>query len=110
MLVVQVQHFIPSPKITVSICSQFIADKAYDSEDIREKARHRGVNPVIPRKSNSKKPNPEFDTRLHKFRHLVENLFARLKHSRSIATRFETLARNFKSILYLAYSIIWVKL
>ena len=88
----------------------FIADKGYDSEAIRETARQSGMNPVIPRKSNSSKPNPEFDSHLYKLRHLVENIFARLKHFRSIAMRFEKLARNFKSIVYLACSIIWMKL
>jgi transposase len=94
----------------VEQASHFIADKAYDSEEIRNKARVAGMNPVIPRKSNSKKPNPEFDSHLYKLRHLVENLFARLKHFRSIATRFEKLARNFKSMLFLACSMIWMKL
>ncbi|MFZ2843039.1 MAG: IS5/IS1182 family transposase, partial [Psychrobacter sp.] len=36
--------------------------------------------------------------------------FARLKHSRSIATRYEKLARNFKSMLYLACTIIHCKM
>lgn len=31
-------------------------------------------------------------------------------HIRSIATRFEKLARNFKSMLFLACSLIWLKL
>jgi transposase len=79
----------------------FVADKAYDSEAIREQARAAKMNPVIPRKSNSKKPNPEFDSHLYKMRHLVENLFARLKHFRGIATRFEKLARNFKAIVFI---------
>ncbi len=87
----------------------FIGDKGYDSEEIRDQARSRGMNPVIPRKSNSKKPNPEFDSFLYKMRHLVENLFARLKHYRSIATRFEKLARNFKALVYLACSMIWMR-
>ncbi|MCW8398094.1 IS5 family transposase [Legionella sp. PATHC038] len=94
----------------VGSADHFIGDKGYDSEDIREEARSAGMNPVIPRKTNSKKPNPEFDSSLYKLRHLVENLFARLKHFRSIATRFEKLARNFKSMLFLACSIIWLKL
>jgi len=88
----------------------FIADKGYDSEAIREQARAAGMNPVIPRKSNSNKLNPEFDSHLYKLRHLVENLFARLKHFRSIATRFEKLARNFKAMVYLACTFIWLKL
>lgn len=90
--------------------AHFIADKGYDSEAIREQARQAGMNPVIPRKSNSKKPNAKFDSYLYKLRHLVENLFARLKHFRSIATGFEKLARNYKSMLFLACPMIWVKL
>lgn len=88
----------------------FVGDKGYDSEVIRQAAREQGTLPVIPRRSNSKKPNSEFDGHLYKLRHLVENLFARLKHYRSIATRYEKLARNFKSIVYLACTIIWLKL
>jgi len=38
---------------------------------------------------NSKKPNPEFDSYLYKLRQLVENLFARVKNFRKIATRYE---------------------
>ncbi|MBC3936904.1 transposase, partial [Undibacterium sp. CY7W] len=56
------------------------------------------------------KANPEFDAHIYKQRHLVENLFARLKHFRSIATRFEKLARNFKAMLFIACTLIWVKL
>jgi transposase len=94
----------------VGEAENFIADKGYDSDAIRDQARTAGMNPVIPRKSNSKRPNPEFDAYLYKLCHLVENLFARLKHFRSIATRFEKLARNFKAMLYLACSFIYLKL
>ena len=94
----------------VAVAHHFIADKGYDSETIRAHARAAGMNPVIPRKSNSKKPNPEFDSYLYQLRHWVENLFARLKHFRSIATRYEKLARNFKSMLFLAATFIWLKL
>lgn len=88
----------------------FIADKGYDSESIRDKARSCDMIPVIPKRKNAKQPNPEFDSYLYKLRHLVENMFARLKHFRSIATRYEKLARNFKSMLYLACTIIHCKM
>ena len=88
----------------------FIADKGYDSQKIRDKAIEHGMKAVIPRRKNTKQPNPEFDSYLYKLRHLVENMFARLKHFRSIATRYEKLARNFKSMLYLACTIIHCKL
>ena len=88
----------------------FIADKGYDSEVIRDKARSNGMIPIIPKRANAKKPNPDFDRYLYKLRHLVENMFAMLKHFRSIATRYEKLARNFKSMLYLASTIIHCKM
>lgn len=94
----------------VGVAKNFVADKGYDSGNIRERARQAGMNPVIPRKSNSKKLNPEFDAHLYKLRHLVENLFARLKHFRGIATRFEKLARNFKAMVFIACMLIWLKL
>ena len=88
----------------------FIADKAYDSQAIRDKACMHGMTPIIPKRSNAKQPNPKFDSYLYKLRHLVENMFARLKHFRSIATRYEKLARNFKSMLYLACTIVHCKM
>lgn len=87
-----------------------LGDKGYDAENIREKARHHGMIQIIPRRSHSKKNNDEFDSHLYKARHLVENIFAKLKHFRSIATRFEKLARNFKSMLFLACSIICLRM
>ncbi|HGG8188134.1 TPA: transposase, partial [Neisseria meningitidis] len=72
----------------------FIADKGYDSQEIRDKAIEHGMKAIIPKRKNAKKPNPDFDSYLYKLRHLVENAFARLKQFRSIATRYEKLARN----------------
>jgi transposase len=94
----------------IRTAENLIADKGYDSEAIRQQATEAGMKPIIPRKINSKKPNPTFDKQLYKQRHLVENLFARLKHFRCLATRYEKLARNFKAMVYLACTIIWVKL
>nr|WP_159768140.1 IS5-like element IS1301 family transposase [Enhydrobacter sp. 8BJ] len=88
----------------------FIADKGYDSQEIRDKAIEHGMKAIIPKRKNAKQPNPDFDSYLYKLCHLVENAFARLKQFRSIATRYEKLARNFKSMLYLACSIIHAKL
>lgn len=87
-----------------------IGDKGYDSEALREKIRAKGSTPIIPRRKDSQKPNPEFDSHLYKQRHLVENLFARIKHFRAIATRFDKLSRNFKACVLLAFTWIWIKL
>ena len=65
--------------------------------------------PVIPRKSNTTKENI-YDKEIYKNRHLVENIFARLKHFRSIATRYDKLKRNFEGMLSLACAYVWLKL
>jgi len=85
-----------------------IADKGYDSEAIREQIRDRHSIPVIPRKQNSRVGNADIDWCLYKYRHLVENAFARLKHYRAVATRYDKLQRNYASTLALACCMIWL--
>lgn len=85
-----------------------VADKGYDSEEIREQIRKKSSKPVIPRKKYSKTGNNDVDWGLYKYRHLVENVFARLKHFRAIATRYDKLKRNYKSMLAIACAYIWL--
>lgn len=87
-----------------------IADRGYDSDALREQVKAQNAIPMIPRKSNSKVGNDEIDWALYKHRHLVENIFARLKHFRSIATRYDKLKRNFEGMLSLACAYIWLPL
>jgi transposase len=85
-----------------------VADKGYDSEEVRRVIREKGSIPVIPRKSNSTIGNDDMDWGLYKYRHLVENVFARLKHFRSIATRYDKLKRNYTSMVALACGYLWL--
>lgn len=87
-----------------------IADKAYDNKEIRQQIHEQNSTPVIPKKSNSIIWNNNMDWGLYKHRHLIENLFARLKHFRAIATRYDKLKRNYKSMLALACSYLWLPL
>ncbi len=50
------------------------------------------------------------DWYLYKIRHLVENTFARLKHFRGIATRYDKLKRNYENSVALACIFIWLPL
>lgn len=85
-----------------------IADKGYDSQALREAIEARGSQSVIPRRKNNTRGNDGMDWCLYKYRHLVENMFARIKHFRAIATRYDKLARNFASMLALAFVIVWL--
>ena len=72
----------------------FLADKAYSSQNIRQKLRKKGTTPIIPRKSNEKK-RERFNKGLYRERNQVERLINRLKQNRRIATRYEKYAVNY---------------
>ena len=87
-----------------------IADKGYDSESIREAIREKSSIPIIPRRQNSKTGNDDIDWCLYKYRHLVENVFARLKQFRALATRYDKLKRNYEAVVAMACSYLWLPL
>src|SRR5690606_39782046 len=62
---------------------------------------------VMPPKSNAIDQR-DYDQHLYKARHLIENFFAKLKQYRGIATRYDKLAQNFLSAIYLASIMIWL--
>ena len=61
-----------------------------------------GLKANIPKKTNSQSNNDHMDWYLYKIRHLVENMFCRLKQFRGIATRYDKLKRNYQSSVALA--------
>ena len=81
--------------------------QSYSSQAIRASLTRNNMIPLIPKRKNAKQADIQFDQYLYSLRHLVANIFARLKHFCSIATRFEKLARNFNAITYLACTIIY---
>ena len=85
-----------------------VADKGYDSERVRQQVEQQGAKAVIPRKRNSVKGNADLDRGLYRNRHLVENAFARLKHYRAVASRFDKLKRNYESVVAMACAFLWL--
>jgi transposase len=90
------------------VAEAVVADKGYDSEKIREQIKSKGSTTVIPRKSNSVIGNADMDWSLYRHRHLVENAFARLKHFRALATRYDKLKRNYQSVVAMASGFLWL--
>ena len=84
------------------------ADKGFDSEKIRAHIENGGMHVTIPCRRNSKRADKGLDCRLYKYRHLVENAFARLKQFRAVATRYDKPGRNYESVVALAYAFLWL--
>ena len=84
-----------------------VADKGYDADHFVATIEAAGAEAVIPPRSNRIEPR-EFDRHLYRARNLVERFFARLKHFRRIATRYDKLAKSFLSFIHLACAFVWL--
>ncbi len=83
-----------------------LGDKACDSTELREELHERGTKPVIPNRSNRKRPL-SFIKRHYKLRWLIENVFNRFKDFRRVATRYDRLAKNYLAGVGLAAALVW---
>jgi transposase len=85
---------------------RLLADKAYDTNKLRQLLAEHCVEAVIPSVAR-RKPLIPYDPVLYRQRNLIERMFGRLKDFRRIATRYDKLARNFLAGIALAATLIW---
>lgn len=78
-----------------------VADRAYDSDEIRADLAAAGFEVVIPARSNRVDPPPH-DSEKYKERQKVERLVSRLKRMRRVATRYEKLSGAFLAMVHIA--------
>ena len=84
-----------------------VGDRGLASDAFRDLIRKMGARPAIPpRRTGAPVACPDWiDTN----RRLVENLWARLKERRAVATRYEKTARSFLGVLSLAATCDWLR-
>lgn len=88
---------------------QFIADKAYDADDVRGFLAAQGIEAVISPNPRRLAP-PPFDALAYRKRNLIERGFCKLKDWRGIATRYDKTARNFMAGVCLVIAIMhWIQ-
>ena len=86
-----------------------LADKAYDSNDLRDHIAQMKAQAVIPSKRNRKVFIPH-DTELYKQRNRIERCFGRLKHFRRFATRYEKTLRNYAAVVAIGCALLWLRI
>lgn len=96
------------PLIQGMRAENLLADKGYDSDDIRNFARQNGMVPHIPPRDNRLEERP-YDKHLYKERHKVECLFGFLKHYRRLFARFDKSKQNFTAFLHFVAALQWIK-
>ncbi len=90
----QLLGFLPNAKV-------MLADRGYDADWFRQALKEKDIAPCIPPKKNRKK-QIFYDKELYRKRHKVENMFAKLKDWRRIATRYDRCAHTFFSAICIA--------
>jgi len=75
-------------------------DKAYSCSRIREWCSRRGIEAVIPSRSNQ--PRVRISKRKYRGRNVVERCIGWLKWCRRVATRYEKLAESYLAMVTLA--------
>ncbi|WP_201724239.1 IS5 family transposase [Bradyrhizobium centrolobii] len=87
---------------------KLLGDKGYDSDAIRADLVERGIEAVIPPRSN-RTIQIKYDREAYKHRNLVERCVNRIKQYRRVATRYEKTARAYLSMLSIAAALLWVR-
>lgn len=82
------------------------ADRAYDTNRVRDLIESQGAVPNIPPK-RTRLWKSCFSKTLYKGRNAIERMFCRLKDCRRLATRYDRMANNFLGAIHLAAAIMW---
>ena len=82
-----------------------LVEGAFDADWLRLEIDVRGSLSVIPPRKN-RKQDIQIDTEMYKWRHLVENYFAKIKEFRGIATRYDKTDDSFRANLNLTATLI----
>ena len=93
-----------------------VGDKGFASDDFRDRIWDLGARPASfaseavlrtpPKRTDAPVACPDW---IYDNRRLVENLWARLKEWRAVATRYEKTARSFLGVLCLAATMDWLR-
>jgi transposase len=90
---------------------RLIADRAYDSNALRATLVRRGIEPIIPARSNNRRATHQDGRRLRRYKHrwIVERTFAWLGHFRRLVVRYERLISTYAGFFHLACAILALK-
>ncbi len=86
---------------------RLVADKRNTGRRNRAALRRRGIRLTIPKLSSEHRSGP-FDRVAYHARHLVENLIARCKQYRALATRYDKRADSFRAAWVIVMTILWL--
>jgi transposase len=90
---------------------KLIADRGYDSNPLRADLDARGIQPIIPARSNNTVATHQDGRHLRRYkrRWIVERTNAWIQNFRRLVVRYERSAQIFTALIHLAFSMIVLK-
>lgn len=97
-----------APLLSGGRASAVLADKGYDADYIVAEVLAMHAEPVIPPRG-TRKETRGYDKFLYKKRNVIEKMFGKMKHFRSVATRYSKMAFSYLEFVQLAAILLWLK-
>ena len=104
----EVNDITQAHRLLTGECDYLLADRGYDSNELRQTLKDLEIEPVIPGRKHRREPI-EYDQHLYKERNFVERFFNRIKQFRRIATRYDKTVVMFKGDILMAAILLWVQ-
>lgn len=88
-----------------------VADRAYDSDELRKRLLKRGFELVCPHRRNRRRPPLQDGRKLRRYRHRwkIERTFAWLGNFRRLLVRHEYYSFIYQGFMHLAFIMICLK-
>ncbi len=83
-------------------------DKAYSSDEIREYLKSRQIRITIPRRINETRTG-KFDKIIYRLRNRIGRFINRMKHFRSLATRYDKSASSYRALWIIGAMLLWLQ-
>ena len=90
---------------------RLVADRAFDSNGLREHLEQHKIEPIIPARKNNRVATHQDGRKLRRYRRrwIVERSNAWLQNFRRLVVRYERRVEIFEAMVYLACSLITLK-
>lgn len=90
---------------------RLVLDRAYDSNGLRKRLADRGVEPIIPAKSNRPNATHQDGRMLRRYRNrwIVERTMAWLQNFRRLVVRYERSVTMYAGFLHIACALITLR-
>ena len=90
---------------------RLVMDRAYDSNELREKLKQCGIEPIVPARKNNMRATHQDGRKLRRYnrRWIIERTNAWLHNFRRLSTRYDRSERIYEALVHMACAMITLR-